>query len=231
MKLRKGLFVLTALVALIGSSLAMLSTSGAARQIETSITVLDTGCVDDPTSLSLNVTMNPTWDPDTASPGAWIGSTSSTNHARLVMDVNECVLGWSVSASMTDFISPEGNVISTPDHFYLRVNTHNGKALYPGQSCIPQFGCFSSELEHTGTWGPAGNVSGPGAYGSDVRFGGNGPVYSALSTHPILSGNETAVGPIIGVWGVRWGGIENITDTPPGVYTAEMTMTYTPVNP
>src|SRR5690606_30538754 len=73
MKLRKGLFVLTALVALIGSSLAMLSTSGAARQIETSITVLDTGCVDDPTSLSLNVTMNPTWDPDTASPGAWIG--------------------------------------------------------------------------------------------------------------------------------------------------------------
>lgn len=222
-----------ALVGLMGTSLILIGASAAAQQIETSITVMDTACVDDPTTLALSVSQNPTWDtanPLKTGPGAWVGNTGTTEGARLNMDVSDCAGGWTVNATVTDFTSAEGNVISAPNHFYLTVITYNGQPQHLVYGCGP-FGCYDSPTSVPGTYGHLGPVTGAGAYGQKVRFGGTGPDYTNQTTYPLMSGDETAVGPMYGTWGLRWDGLENITDAPPGVYTANLTMTFTPANP
>lgn len=230
MNLKKRMLALTAILALVGSSLMAIGTSVAAQQIESSITVLETGCVDDPTTLQLSVSMNPTWDPDTAGPSAWVGTGGNTEGARLNMDVSECAGGWTVNATVTDFTSEEGNVMPASNRFYLTVTSYNGRAIQLQYGCN-QWGCTDFPTELSSTWGPRGNITGPGAYGDHVYFGGAGPEYTTQTSHPLLSGNAAAVGPMYGTWGVRWNNLYTIRDTPPGEYSATLKMTFTPANP
>lgn len=233
MNMKKRLLTLTAVLALMGSTLITIGTSVAGQGIESSITVLETACVDDPTTLSLTVSQNPTWNPDVStSPSSWIGNAGTTEGARLNMDVSDCAGGWTVNVTITDFTSDEGNVISGSSHFYMNVNTYNGTAQYmSGETCWPGAGCYPAVGNHLGTYGHLGPVSGSGAYGQKVYFGGTGPDYTAQTSYPLMTGDETAVGPMWGTWGLRWQNVYAIRDTPPGEYSGTLKMTFTPVNP
>lgn len=231
MNMKKRILTLTAVLALMGSSLIAIGTSVAGQAIETSITVLETACVDDPTTLGLTVSMNPTWNPDDSfSPSSWIGNASTTEGARLNMDVSECAGGWTVNVTATDFTSDEGNVISTPGRFQLHIITYNGRPQHIVMGCGP-FGCSEGPVSVPGTYGHTGPSTGSGSWGSQVGFVGTGPDYTLNASRPLMTGDETAVGEMYGSWGLRWHNVYTIRDTPPGEYTGTLKMTFTPVNP
>lgn len=231
--LKKRILTLTAILALMGSSLIAIGTSVAGQEIESSITVLESGCVDDPTTLGLTISQNPTWDPDSStSPSSWFGNTGLTPGAVLDMNVSDCAGGWTVSVTATDFTSEEGNVISTPGRFQLHImNTDGRPQKTSGQSCFPGVGCFPGVISVPGTYGHTGPVTGPGSYGSSVGFVGTGPEYTLNASYPLMTGDATAVGEMWGSWGLRWHNVYTIRDTPPGEYVGTLKMTFTPVNP
>lgn len=230
MKIKRKVLFLIGVMAMTMSSLTLafgISSAQESPPLETSIRVLETACTDDPTTLDLTVSQNPTFNPDDHfSPSAWIGSSGNTEGVRLTMDINECLTGWKVEPTITDFTSEEGNVISSTNRFYMTTPTYDGRALAWDSS-------INWNVEHPGTWGVLGpNATGSGAYGQHIYFGGTGPDYGMVArAYPLLSGDETATGEMYGFWGLRWGNVYGIKETPPGVYTGTLKMTFTPEGP
>lgn len=221
---RKMLFIL-GIVAMTASSLGLgvgLAGAQAANEIETTITVLDTACSDNPTAVTWSADgySIPDWTPR-GNPGEFL--TTPVDLVTLNLDVSDCVEAWTLTGAMTDLTSAEGNTISTPDHFTLRVNPFS-RARQISDTELCMFGtCWYPAVEHLGT-------SSPVPYGSDITFGGDGPAYA--SNQVLLNGDDTATGEMFMSWQARLRGIEHIAaTTPPGTYTGQLTVTFTPTAP
>lgn len=223
MNVTRRSFLLLGLALIMGMS--SLGLSGALAQdgsdsIDTSITVLEGACEGTPTTLTwIGPGTIPNWSPR-GNPGEYLSMPDY--QMGITMDVNECLTGWTLTGTMTDLTSAEGNVISASNHFILRV-APLARAQYdsPTQTCM--FGtCWYPRIDHLGTSGPA--------YGSDINFGGAGPAYAADKA--LLTGDETATGVLHMYWQARLRGIETIASTtPPGTYTGTLTLTFTPTGP
>lgn len=224
MNIKRRMLLLLGILAMSMGSIGLGASIASAQDgmIETSITVLETGCVGSPSELSWSADSYsiPQWAPR-GNPGEFL--TTNLYQVHLDMNVGECVEGWTLTGAVTDLTSEEGNSISGSDHFILRVNPGSyAKQVSDTELCM--FGtCWYPAVDHLGAQSPV-------PYGGNVTFSGTGPTYTA--DQALLIGDATATGELFMEWQARLVGIEHIAaTTPPGTYTGELTVTFTPTAP
>lgn len=204
----KRIIALIALLSLTATSIAVTARPALADDIDTTITVESSTCVDEtPSSLSFSPWFGNTSFNDFNPDSAWM---PAGPQVELYMYVNECLdQGWHVTASVTDFHSGANSI---PAAGYFRVAAYNSQtrggvhrpnsdpiwAPVPGTTVLP--------VSPTGFTSAGDNIS--------------------TANVPISTGTAESTGEMAQI--VRTSLSSPPSTTPPGDYAATFTLTLNP---